>query len=58
MTEHWMDKRTREGKPIVMEGNYIRIPAEVFVKFQEVKNKSKGKKQSLYEANLEYLGEK
>lgn len=54
MTEHWMDKALREKRPINMEGNYIRISADAFVKMQEFKNRHSKKKQSLYEANLEY----
>lgn len=56
MTEHWMDRRIREGKSIILEGNFIRIPAKAFVEFQKIKNKSSGKNQSLFEANQEYLG--
>lgn len=57
MTEYWMDKRLREKKSIACEGNYIRILADVLVKLQEFKNRSRGKKQSLYEANLEFLAQ-
>ena len=41
MTEHWMDKRLREKKSIACEGNYIRILADVLVKLQEFKNRSR-----------------
>lgn len=54
MIEHWMDKALTEKRPINMEGNYIRIPAEAFVKMQEFKNRHSKKKLSLYEANLAY----
>lgn len=49
IVEHWMDKRRREHKSIICRGNYIRVPAEMFVKFQEIRNKGKKKKLSLIE---------
>lgn len=55
MTEHWMDRRLREKKPIILEGNLIRIPAKAFVKLQEFKNAHSTKRQSLHEAHLEYM---
>ncbi len=58
MTEHWMDKRMRENKPIALEGNYIRIPAKAWVAFQDMKNRQSGRHQSLYEANKAYEGGK
>jgi len=47
--EHWLDKRKREKKPIVCEGNYIRIPANVLVEFQKIRNQGQKKKLSLIE---------
>lgn len=55
--EHWLDKRIREHKSTSCSGNYIKIPAEAWVKFQELKNKYLGKKQSLAEANRKYMEE-
>lgn len=47
--EYWIDKRKREGKPIACEGNYIRIPANVLVEFQKIRNQGQKKKLSLIE---------
>lgn len=53
-TEHWLDKRIREHKPINCPGNYIRIPAAAWIEFQKIRNKASGKRMSLYEASREY----
>lgn len=52
--EHWLDKRIREHKPIACEGNYIRIPADALVKFQELRNKGQKKKLSLIEQQRQW----
>lgn len=48
-TKHWIDKRKREHKSIACPGNYIRIPAEMMIKFQEIRNRGSKKKLSLIE---------
>lgn len=55
-TEHWLDKRLRQHRPISCPGNYIKIPAKAWVKFQEIRNKASGKRKSIYEQNKEYEG--
>lgn len=55
-TEHWLDRYQREHRKINLSGNYIRIPAKAWVKFQEIRNKASGKRKSLYEQNKEYEG--
>lgn len=52
--EHWLDKRIREHKPIACPGNYIRIPANVIVKFQEIRNYGRKKKLSLIEQQRQW----
>lgn len=52
--EHWLDRYKREGRKIACAGNYIRIPAEAWVAFQQIKNKASGKHQTLAEANREF----
>lgn len=55
--EHWMDKRIREHQSLACRGNYIKIPAKAWVVFQEFKNKHSGKRQTLAEANREFMEE-
>lgn len=50
MTEHWLDKRIRQRKPIALPGNVPRISAATMVKLHELKNKLAGTNYSLYEA--------
>lgn len=52
--KHWLDKRLAEHKPISCPGNYIRIPASAWVKFQEIRNRAGGKHKSLFEQNQEF----
>lgn len=53
VTEHWMDKRIRLGKPITLQGNLIRISANDILKLQEYKNNLLGIKISLIDASEE-----
>lgn len=55
--EYWLDKRKREGKPIACPGNYIRIPADILVKFQEIRNRGQKKKLSLIEQQRQWEAE-
>lgn len=57
MTEHWLDKRKRLKQPIACPGNYIRIPAAMMVKFQELRNKGQQKKLSLFEQQKKWEAE-
>lgn len=51
VTEHWMDKKIRLGKPINCPGNLIKISAEDFIKMQEYKNHILGMNIPLVEAS-------
>ena len=52
-TEHWMDKRLREHKPINCEGNLIRMSAAVLLMLHNEKMRLLGQHQTLSEASEE-----
>lgn len=52
--EHWIDRRQRLHQPIACKGNYIRIPANALIKFQEIRNKNQKKKLSLIEQQKQW----
>lgn len=54
VVEHWLDRRKREHKPISCPGNYIRIPADVIVRFQAIRNQGAKKKLSLIEQQRQW----
>lgn len=56
MTEHWIDRRRREGKPINLIGfvNPPRMSAQVILKLVNWRNEMNGIKRSLFEEDLIY----
>jgi hypothetical protein len=53
-TEHWMDRRLRENKPINYPTNLIRISAKDIVTLVEHKNQMLGVRRSLLQESEEH----
>jgi hypothetical protein len=49
VTEHWVDKRLREGKSINLVDHFPRISAETLLKMNDLRNELLGTKYSVRE---------